>query len=52
MIGWAIFVLALAWFPAETARAIEVHNFDCKNCHKLGVSYTDLGSATTNVCLE
>jgi predicted CxxxxCH...CXXCH cytochrome family protein len=42
----------LALLPAGTVRAIEVHNFDCKNCHKLGVSYNELGNATTNVCLE
>ncbi|WP_158414031.1 CxxxxCH/CxxCH domain c-type cytochrome [Geoalkalibacter subterraneus] len=52
MIGWTIFVLVLALLPAETVRAIEVHNFDCKNCHKLGVSYNELGNSTTNVCLE
>ncbi len=51
-IGWAVFVLMLALLPTGTARAIEVHNFDCKNCHKVGVTYTDLGNATTNICLE
>ncbi len=34
------------------ASAIEVHNFDCKNCHKTGISYTDLGNAATNICLD
>ncbi len=34
------------------SQAIEVHNFDCKNCHKTGVSFTDLGNGTTNICLQ
>ena len=37
---------------AASSMAIEVHNFDCKNCHKVGISFTDLGNATTNICLQ
>ncbi|UWZ79944.1 CxxxxCH/CxxCH domain-containing protein [Geoalkalibacter halelectricus] len=34
------------------ASATVVHNFDCKNCHRVGVSFTDLGQGTTNICLQ
>jgi len=44
-------ILVFLWIVMP-AHAIEVHNFDCKNCHKVGVSYTDLGNSATNVCLE
>jgi predicted CxxxxCH...CXXCH cytochrome family protein len=44
-------VFLLCLLP-ECGCGIEVHNFDCKICHKLGISYTDLGNATSNVCLQ
>ncbi|WP_305046896.1 cytochrome c3 family protein [Geoalkalibacter sp.] len=37
---------------AAPARATVVHNFDCKNCHKVGVSFTDLGQTSANICLQ
>lgn len=56
MMRWiARFTLAVLtgvlFSPAPTeARA--VHYFDCKNCHRGGVSYTDLGNVKTNICLR
>ncbi|SDL83922.1 Geobacter sulfurreducens CxxxxCH...CXXCH domain-containing protein, partial [Geoalkalibacter ferrihydriticus] len=37
---------------ASPGQATVVHNFDCKNCHKVGVSFTDLGQGSTNLCLQ
>ena len=36
---------ALSW-------AVGVHYFDCKQCHKVGVSVAALGNLSTNVCLQ
>ncbi|WP_305042337.1 CxxxxCH/CxxCH domain c-type cytochrome [Geoalkalibacter sp.] len=48
---WAL-ALVLALVGVASAHATAVHNFDCKNCHKIGVSFTDLGQGTTNICLQ
>ncbi|WP_305046016.1 CxxxxCH/CxxCH domain c-type cytochrome [Geoalkalibacter sp.] len=53
--GWTRWILALVLAAATlcgSAWATVLHNFDCKNCHKVGVNFTDLGSNTQNVCLQ
>ncbi|KIH77896.1 Geobacter sulfurreducens CxxxxCH...CXXCH domain-containing protein [Geoalkalibacter ferrihydriticus] len=47
-----VFSLVFVALGALSAEATVVHNFDCKNCHKVGVSFTDLGQGTTNLCLQ
>ncbi|WP_305046013.1 multiheme c-type cytochrome [Geoalkalibacter sp.] len=44
--------LLLVCAVAFSAEATVIHNFDCKNCHKVGVSFVDLGQGTTNICLQ
>jgi predicted CxxxxCH...CXXCH cytochrome family protein len=47
-----VFSLVIVALGALSTEATVVHNFDCKNCHKVGVSFTDLGQGTTNLCLQ
>ncbi|MDO3378765.1 cytochrome c3 family protein [Geoalkalibacter halelectricus] len=48
---WAL-ALVVVVLGAVASEATVVHNFDCKNCHMVGVSFTDLGQGTTNLCLR
>ncbi len=45
-------VMAVATLGSAQAATYNQHYFNCKNCHKAGVSFTDMGSVKINVCLQ
>ncbi|SHI76724.1 doubled CXXCH domain-containing protein [Malonomonas rubra DSM 5091] len=47
-----ILLLACGVLLPLAAFARPVHDFSCEDCHKPDISFTELGHATTNVCLQ